>query len=255
MGISLQNDRAAWLQGPGHQCKFQPEGFGHPWRLVLLGAPGVGKGTQAELLSRRLGACHLSTGDVFRAAKGVKEGELSPGMVAAVDCMKRGELVPDETVLAVVRERTGCVRCRGGFILDGYPRTVRQAEALEEDLKKANIVLDAVLDFVLPLDEIVSRLSGRRTCAACKAVYHITGRPPKAEGVCDACGGKLIQREDDRPESIKVRMVAYQRVTTPLADFYEKLGKLVRIDAAGTPEQICGRAVGELEERRKKAWE
>ena len=252
MGATVQNDRAAWLKGPSASCTNLPEGFGHPWRLVLLGAPGVGKGTQAELLTARMGACHLSTGDVFRAAK--SGGPLTPAMVAAVECMRCGQLVPDKTVLEVVRERSACMKCRGGFILDGYPRTVPQAEALDEDLKAARVQLDAVLDFVLPLDEIVARLSGRRTCAGCKAVFHVTGRPSKVAGVCDQCGGKLVQREDDQPESIRVRMAAYQRSTSPLTDFYTKRGKLVSVDAHGTPEEICARAVAVLESRRKEAW-
>ena len=134
--------------------------------------------------------------------------------------MRRGDLVPDETVLAMVAERVGCLRCEGGFLLDGFPRTVAQAEALEKLLAGEKLKLDAVLSYDLPLDQIVARLSGRRTCPDCKAVFHVETRPPKVAGVCDHCGGKLYQREDDRPESIRVRMEAYERSTAPLADFY-----------------------------------
>jgi adenylate kinase len=222
--------------------------------MVLLGAPGVGKGTQAQLLCGKLGACHLSTGDVFRAAKGATRGgadTLTPAMAEALCCMQSGKLVSDETVLAVVRERTKCLSCRGGFILDGFPRTVPQTEALGMTLRKEGLGLDAVVNLTMPLSEIVARLSGRRTCGTCKAVYHVTGRPPRKTGVCDSCGGTLVQREDDRPESIKVRMAAYEASTAPLASFYEAQGLLMSIAATGTPEEICGRVVGALELRRR----
>ena len=126
-----------------------------------------------------------------------------------------------------------CLRCAGGFLLDGFPRTVAQAEALAALLVELGMKLDAVVDFFLPVDEIVARLSGRRTCAACKSVFHVTGRPPKVEGICDHCGGQLIQREDDRPESVRVRMEAYDRSTAPLTDYFRKQGLLVQVDAHG----------------------
>jgi adenylate kinase len=219
-----------------------------PWRLILLGAPGVGKGTQAELLSERLGACHLSTGDVFRAARCSEGGELSAAMLAALDYMKRGELVPDATVLAMVTERAGCIRCKGGFLLDGFPRTVAQAEALETLLRQESISLDGVLDYELPLDEIVERLSGRRTCASCKAVFHLTTLPPRVAGVCDNCGAELFQREDDRPESVRVRMEAYAKSTAPLTEYYRRAGKLISVSAADSPEEIFERTMAALHE-------
>jgi adenylate kinase len=203
---------------------------------VLLGAPGVGKGTQAELLSQRLGACHLSTGDVFRAAKCLAEDERSPAMSAALEYMKRGELVPDGTVLEMVRERVNCLRCRGGFLLDGFPRTVAQAQALQTLLQERDLALDGVLSYELPIDEVVARLGGRRTCGKCKAIFHLTGRPPKVEGVCDFCGGALTQREDDRPESVRVRLAAYEKSTAPLVDFYHRLGLLRPVTAGESPE-------------------
>ncbi len=239
-------NRAAWLTGPAATCTPPATAAARAWRLVLLGAPGVGKGTQAELLCAKLGTCHLSTGDVFRAAKTLPADARSPAMTAALEYMKRGELVPDATVLAMVTERVDCLRCPGGFLLDGFPRTVAQAEALEKLLADNKLALDAVLDYELPLEEIVARLSGRRTCPNCKAVYHLTGRPPKVEGICDACGGKLVQREDDRPESIRVRMHAYERSTAPLTDFYAQRKLLVSIPAAGTPEEICARTLTAL---------
>lgn len=242
------NDRAAWLKGGSTVCSNPPaKSPAKVWRLVLLGAPGVGKGTQAELLNKRLGACHLSTGDVFRAAKGLCEGELSPTMQRALGFMRRGELVPDTTVLTLVSERTRCLNCNGGFLLDGFPRTIAQAEALEELLKAQKVSLTGVLNYELPREEIISRISGRRTCSNCKAVYHIVSRPPQKESVCDKCGGKLFQREDDKIESVKVRLEAYERSTRPLIQFYQNRDLLVSIVAAGTPEETFQRTMVALE--------
>jgi adenylate kinase len=244
--MESQHDRSAWLKGPSATCRVPAHETERPWRLILLGAPGVGKGTQAQLLAERLGACHLSTGDVFRAAKCAEEKELSPAMANALDYMRRGELVPDPTVLAMVKERVGCLRCRGGFLLDGFPRTVAQSEALRDLLNRESLELDGVLDYELPIDEIVSRLSGRRTCGSCKAVFHLTTMPPKVAGVCDHCGSALLQREDDRPESVRVRMEAYARSTAPLTEFYRQAGKLIPISAEGSPEEIFQRTLTAL---------
>ena len=248
---TVKCDRAAWIKGPAFQCNPLPAARQRPWRLVLLGAPGVGKGTQAELLRDRLGACPLSTGDVFRAAKTVPESDRSPAMAAALEHMRKGELVPDATVLEMVRERKECLRCPGGFLLDGFPRTVAQAEALAALLVEVDARLDAVVDFRLPIEEIVARLSGRRTCSACKSVFHVTGRPPKVEGVCDHCGGQLVQREDDRPESVRVRMAAYDRSTAPLTAYFQKKGLLVQVDAHGSPEEIFQRTLSFLDSQGK----
>jgi adenylate kinase len=244
--MEQKTDRNAWLKGGSALCSVPARKPEKVRRLVLLGAPGVGKGTQAELLSAKLGTCHLSTGDIFRAAKNLTTEERTPAITAALDFMKRGELVPDQTVLDLVAERMRCMRCDGGFLLDGFPRTVAQAQALESLLKEQGIQLDAVISYDLPIEKIVSRLSGRRTCSSCKAVFHVTARPPKVEGVCDHCGGSLLQREDDRPESIRVRMEAYERSTSPLAEFYRTRGLLVSISAEGTPEDIFGRTLRAL---------
>ena len=242
--MNAKNDRAAWLKGGDTLCSILPTAPpGKTWRLVLLGAPGVGKGTQAQLLAERLGSCHLSTGDVFRAAKCLADGERSPALDHAMGFMRRGELVPDEIVLDMVGERVGCLRCCGGFLLDGFPRTVAQAEALERLLQREILALTAVLDFELPIEEIVARLGGRRTCSGCKAVFHVTGLPPRVEGICDHCGGKLIQRDDDRPEAIRVRMAAYEKSTRPLMEFYKKRGLLVTIAAAKTPDETFQRTM------------
>lgn len=224
----------------------QPRAGARAYRLILLGAPGVGKGTQAELLSDRLGPSHLSTGDVFRAAKSLDPAERSPALNAALEAMRRGELVSDETVIEMVRERAGCLRDPGGFLLDGYPRTVAQAEALDQLLAQEGLKLDAVLSYDLPIETIVARLSGRRTCQQCKAVFHVQTRPPKVDGVCDHCGSALVQREDDRPEAVRVRMETYERSTAPLADFYRRRNLLRSVSAAGTPEEIYQRTAAVL---------
>ena len=166
MNTIFKKDRAAWLQGPSAKCSAVPGEHKHPWRLILLGAPGVGKGTQAELLTGRLDACHLSTGDLFRAAGEQRECDQSPAMKAALEYMRRGELVPDSTVWEMVRERIGCILdC--GFILDGFPRTLGQAESLKELMEKEKLSLSAVVNYELPLDEIVRRLRDRRRSRLC----------------------------------------------------------------------------------------
>jgi len=248
--MQTKTDRSAWLKAGTSQCEPAPEPQASPCRLVLLGAPGIGKGTQAELLSSKLGACHLSTGDIFRAAKALPPAERTPALNAAVEYMRLGELVPDKTVLEIVVERVGCLRCESGFLLDGFPRTVPQAQALEELLKRENLKLDAVVNYELPLEKVIARLSGRRTCPNCKAVFHVVTRPTKVEGVCDNCGGKLYQREDDRPEAIRVRMEAYERSTAPLAEFYRQRGLLASIPAEGTPEEIFARTMRVLKDRK-----
>jgi len=223
-------------------CRLPPGiPLGRPWRIVLLGAPGVGKGTQAEQLCERLGTCHLSTGDVFRAAKCADETRQTDSMREALQFMRRGELVPDATVLGLVSERLRCLHCSGGFLLDGFPRTVAQAEALEKLLALEKVTLDTVLNYELPLERLVARISGRRTCANCKAVYHLTTRPPQSTGCCDHCGGELLQREDDRPEAVLARMKVYETNISPLVEFYRQRGLLVSISADGSPEEIFQR--------------
>lgn len=244
--MAQKRDNSAWIKGGKATVAPAQAAQGKAWRLILLGAPGVGKGTQADLLCERLGTLHLSTGDVFRAAKAAPESERTPAIERALGFMKRGELVPDDTVIDLVRERVACLRDAVGFLLDGFPRTVVQAEALAQLMKTENITLTGVLDYELPTDEVVKRLSGRRTCAKCRAGFHVITMPPKKEGVCDHCGGELYQREDDRPESIRVRLDAYQKSTSPLTDYYRKLGLLIPISATGTPEEIFQRTLTAL---------
>lgn len=237
-----------WLAGPGHDCE-PPPSTRRPCRLVLLGAPGVGKGTQAGLLSSRLGACQLSTGDVLRGAKRLAACDRSPAMELAIAAMSRGELVPDEVVLEIVRERVDCLRCHGGFLLDGFPRTIAQAEALDGMLAAEHLGLDAVVSYDLPIERIVARLSGRRVCPGCQAVYHVETQPPQTEGRCDRCGGPLVQRDDDRPDAVRVRMQTYEAATAPLLDYYVARALLVSVPADGTPEEILDRTLDALDTR------
>ena len=168
-------------------------------------------------------------------------------MKTALEYMRRGELVPDSTVWEMVQERKGCLHCGGGFILDGFPRTLVQAESLKQLMEREGIALTAVVNYELPLAAIVARLSGRRTCEECKAVYHVTEMPPIVPGECDRCKGRLFQREDDRPESIRVRMEAYEKSTAPLIEFYSTLGLLKPVAATGSPEEISGRTIALLQ--------
>jgi adenylate kinase len=237
----------AWLYGT--ECKSELPKPARPLHIVLLGAPGIGKGTQAEYLSKKYGAVQLSTGDVFRAAKNTPEESLSPAMREAMVAMKAGKLVSDDTVINLVRERRNCLSSGYGFLLDGFPRTVHQAEALKQLLTELNIKLDVVLNYVLDTEEVVKRLSGRRTCKQCKGTAHIIFNPPKVEGVCDKCGGELFQREDDQPEAIRVRLKTYEESTAPLADYYEKEGLLLTITADGTPDEVFKKTEQLLKQR------
>jgi len=239
-------DRSAWLFGPEMPCPVEPGYVPRVRRIVLLGPPGVGLSTQATLLVSAYGACHLSTGDVFRAALRLGAMPHSPAMPAALECMHRGELVSDETVLDLLRERAACLRCRGGFLLDGFPRTVAQAAALDALLERDQLTLDAVVSYELPFADITARIEGRRTCAECGAVFHVTQNPPRESGRCDFCGAPLVQREDDRPEAARLRLAVYQKTAAPLANYYHVKGLLVSVLAAGTPEEIFAKTLRAL---------
>ena len=187
-------------------------------KLTLLGAPGAGKGTQAEILSRKLGVPTISTGNILRAA--MKNG--TPVGLEAKAYIESGRLVPDDVIIEIVRERLAEPDCAGGYILDGMPRTIPQAQALVDH----GIDLDAALSLEVGDDEIIRRLSGRRTCPHCGATFHVVNNPPKREGVCDLCGTALTIRKDDAPETVKARLAVYHKETEPLKDFYKNLGKL-----------------------------
>ena len=191
-------------------------------KLILLGAPGAGKGTQAERLCKQLNIPTISTGNILRAA--IKDG--TPTGLKAKSYMDAGKLVPDEVIIGIITERLAQEDCRNGFILDGVPRTIAQAEALE----KAGITFDDVVSIEIADETIMQRMSGRRVCESCGASYHLVAVPPKTPGVCDKCGGKLIQRHDDEPETVKARLEVYHRETEPLKAFYAQRGLLKSVE-------------------------
>ncbi|MBN3039230.1 MAG: adenylate kinase [Candidatus Omnitrophica bacterium] len=195
-------------------------------RLILLGPPGAGKGTQAKLLFDRFKIPHISTGDILRDE--MRENSDLGQKVAKF--VKNGELVPDEIVVEVVTKRLSKPDAQDGFILDGFPRTVNQAEALNQALRKQGIAIDLVLYFETSAEICIKRLSERRICDKCAAIFHLTNMPPKKEGICDYCGGKLYLRDDDRPETVKRRLEVYQNQTASLIDYYKNSGKLRQVD-------------------------
>lgn len=201
--------------------------------VILLGAPGAGKGTHAKRLSSLLGIPHISTGDIFREEM-EKNSELGQEVRRYVE---KGELVPDEVVNQIVKKRLSQDDCKKGFILDGYPRTLQQAEALEQILKELSLPLKKVINLVVSEEEIIRRLSGRRICRNCGAIFHIVNMPPKKEGICDYCGGELYQRDDDKPEAIRHRLAVYHKQTEPLIRFYEEKGLLVNVNCEVPLEQ------------------
>ena len=197
-------------------------------KLILLGAPGAGKGTQAEILCKKLGIPTISTGNILRAA--IKDG--TPTGQKAKSYIDAGALVPDEVIIGIVNERLAQPDCQNGYILDGVPRTIAQAEALE----KAGIGFDAVVSIEISEEEILNRMSGRRVCGACGSSYNVVAIPPRVEGICDNCGGKLIQRKDDTPETVRERLKVYHMETEPLVDFYRQRGLLRPVRSADTKE-------------------
>jgi len=202
--------------------------------LIMLGPPGAGKGTQAALLAERLGIPHVASGDLFREAL---KAETKLGLMAK-SYMHRGELVPDEVTIAMVRERLLKPNCEKGIVLDGFPRTTEQAEALKELLAEQGKVIDAALFIDAPEDELVRRLSSRWTCRSCQAIYNVISNPPKEEGKCDVCGGELYQRSDDVPETVRNRIRIYWEQTSPLIDYYRDGGLLITIESEGGIEHV-----------------
>lgn len=194
-------------------------------RLVLLGAPGAGKGTQAVVISQKYNVPHISTGDIFRS--NIKNGtELGRKAKEYID---KGLLVPDELTVDIVKDRISQPDCKAGFILDGFPRTIYQAERLDEILKELNVELDCALNIYVPDEEIIKRMSGRRVCSKCGMSYHIVYNQPKVENICDSCNGELIQRDDDKEETVIRRLNTYHKQTEPLIEYYEKKGKLLTV--------------------------
>ncbi len=245
--MDILPDRAAWLKGPAFLCDRTPGNPLRPLRALLLGPPGVGKGTQAAMLARSRGACHLSTGDVFRVAATIDASKRSPVLRRAIEMMTHGELVTDDTVVQLVRERIGCLRCPGGFLLDGFPRTVPQARALDDMLARAHIPLDVVIAFGIPESRLIARLAGRRSCIGCRAVYHLQARPPARPGTCDICGQPLQQRADDTPDAIRVRLATYSESTAPLLDYYKVQQLVLPVSADGNATEVFQRASASLD--------
>ena len=211
-------------------------------RIVLVGPPGAGKGTQAQFIASHLAIPRISTGDIFRY--NVTSG--TPLGRQAREFMERGDLVPDEVTVAMVRDRLAEDDAQEGFLLDGFPRNVPQAEILKKMLAELDVRINVVLELVVDEDEVVRRLSGRRTCRQCERVWHILYDPPVRPGICDDCRGELFQRDDDSEETIRHRLEVYAEQTAPLVSFYADEGTLIGIDATGPVEEITSRALAAL---------
>ncbi|MHC5907557.1 adenylate kinase [Streptomyces sp. S6] len=213
-------------------------------RIVLVGPPGAGKGTQAAFLAKNLSIPHISTGDLFRAniSRQTELGKL------AKSYMDEGNLVPDEVTIGMAKDRMEQPDAEGGFLLDGFPRNVSQAEALDEMLRTEGMKLDAVLDLEVPEEEVVKRIAGRRVCRTHSShVFHVTYSPPKVEGVCDVCGGELYQRDDDSEDTVRTRLEVYHTQTEPIIDYYKTQGLVVTISALGKVDEVTGRAMEALQ--------
>ena len=212
-------------------------------KIIMLGAPGAGKGTQAKKIAEKYSIPHISTGDIFRA--NIKEGtELGK---KAKEYMDKGALVPDELVCDLVVDRISQDDAKNGYVLDGFPRTIPQAEALDAALEKISEKVDYAIDVDVPDDNIINRMSGRRACVACGGTYHIEFNPTKTEGICDACGGKLILRDDDQPETVKYRLKVYHEQTQTLIDYYTKKNILKSVDGTQDMAKVFADIVGILE--------
>ena len=203
-------------------------------KIIMLGAPGAGKGTQAKMIADKYGVPHISTGDIFRA--NIKNGtELG---MEAIKYMDQGLLVPDELTVRILLDRVAQDDCKNGYVLDGFPRTIPQAEVLDSELTKLGDHIDYAINVDVPDENIVKRMSGRRACLTCGATYHIEHVPPKKEGICDVCGSELVLRDDDKPETVKNRLNVYHEQTQPLIDFYTEKGVLKTVDGTVPMEEV-----------------
>jgi adenylate kinase len=211
-------------------------------RVVLLGPPGAGKGTQAKLLQERFAACQISTGDILRKAV----ADRTPFGKEAAQYIDRGALVPDDVIVRLVAERLKEKDCEPGFILDGFPRTIPQAESLDAILKQMKLSLNGVLSMQVPRAVIIERLAGRRSCKNCGALAHMVFSPPRQKGVCDHCGGELYQRHDDKEETVANRLNVYEKQTAPLVDYYRQRNLLREIDGVGPVDEIGARVIRAL---------
>ena len=203
-------------------------------KIIMLGAPGAGKGTQAKMIAEKYGLPHISTGDIFRA--NIKNGTALGK--EAKEYMDKGLLVPDELTVRLLLDRVAKDDCKNGYVLDGFPRTIPQAEVLDEELAKLGEKVDYAINVDVPDENIVNRMSGRRACLSCGATYHNVSIPPKKEGICDVCGSELVLRDDDKPETVQKRLTVYHEQTQPLIDFYEKKGALRSVDGTLPMEEV-----------------
>ena len=211
-------------------------------KIIMLGAPGAGKGTQAKKIAEKYQIPHISTGDIFRS--NIKEGtEL--GMKAKA-YMDQGGLVPDELTIGMLMDRIQKDDCKNGYVLDGFPRTIPQAESLTNALNERNQKIDYAVNVDVPDENIVNRMSGRRACSSCGATYHIVYKPSKVEGICDVCGDKLVLRDDDKPETVKKRLSVYHDQTQPLIDYYKEAGVLANVDGTQDMEKVFSDIVAVL---------
>ncbi len=212
--------------------------------VVLMGPPGAGKGTQAVRLAERLGVAHVASGDLFREA--IAAG--TPLGLEAKQYMDRGELVPDDVVVKMVLERMARPDCAGGVVLDGFPRTVAQAESLDRALAQEGKQVDVALNMRVPAAEVLERLTGRRICRKCQTPYHVKFNPPARPGICDRCGGQLYQREDDREETVRRRLEVYAQQTAPLIEYYRQRGRLREVEGTGSLDQVTERLIQALDQ-------
>ncbi len=212
-------------------------------KIIMLGAPGAGKGTQAKLIAEKFGIPHISTGDIFRA--NIKEGtELGK---EAKQYMDKGQLVPDELTVRILLDRVGKDDCKNGYVLDGFPRTIPQAQVLDNEVAKLGDKIDYAIDVDVPDENIIRRMSGRRACLKCGATYHIEHVPPKKEGICDVCGSELVLRDDDKPETVKERLAVYHKQTQPLIDHYSRFNILRTVDGTQDVQVVFDNIVKLLE--------
>ena len=208
-------------------------------KIIMLGAPGAGKGTQAKMIAEKFGIPHISTGDIFRA--NIKNGtELGK---KAKEFMDKGQLVPDELTVEILLDRVANDDCKNGYVLDGFPRTIPQADVLDAELTKLGDKVDFAVNVDVPDENIVRRMSGRRACLKCGATYHIEHIPPKKEGICDKCGSELVQREDDKPETVQNRLSVYHEQTQPLIDYYDKKNILKTVDGTKDMQEVFNEIV------------
>ncbi len=211
-------------------------------KIIMLGAPGAGKGTQAKMIADKYSIPHISTGDIFRA--NIKNGtELGK---KAKEFMDKGQLVPDELTVEILLDRVGQDDCQNGYVLDGFPRTIPQADVLDEELTKLGDKVDFAINVDVPDENIVRRMSGRRACLKCGATYHIEHIPPKKEGICDVCGSELVQRDDDKPETVQNRLKVYHDQTQPLIDYYNEKGILKSVDGTKDMQDVFNEITGIL---------